>query len=79
MVVLAVAVLLAVVARPVVVAACLLPFGFAWREILAFITANLGNYLLSLVVFLVAHVASQLGFLLCCVGVFIQLFRLDGV
>ena len=28
-----VAVLLTVVARPVVVAACLLPFGFAWREI----------------------------------------------
>lgn len=44
--------------------------GFALRENLAFIRANLGNYLLSLVVFLVAHVASQLGFLLCCVGVF---------
>jgi hypothetical protein len=44
--------------------------GFAWRENVAFIRANLGNYLLSLVVFLVANFASQFGLVLCCVGIF---------
>ena len=44
--------------------------GFAWQEVLAFIKANLGNYLLSLVIFLAAGFLSQFGFLLCCVGVF---------
>jgi hypothetical protein len=44
--------------------------GFAWREVLGFIRANLGNYLLGLVAYLVASFLSQLGFLLCCVGVF---------
>jgi hypothetical protein len=44
--------------------------GFAWRENVAFIRANLGNYLLSLVIYLVAGVASQFGALLCCVGLF---------
>lgn len=48
--------------------------GFAWREILGFIRANLGNYLLSLVVFLLASFVAQFGILLCCVGVFPAVF-----
>jgi hypothetical protein len=35
-----------------------------------FIKLNLANYLLSLVVFLVANFLSQFGFILCCVGLF---------
>jgi hypothetical protein len=48
--------------------------GFAWREILAFITANLGNYLLALVIYLLASVVSQFGLVLCCVGIFPAVF-----
>jgi len=48
--------------------------GFAWREILAFIRANLGNYLLSLVIYLLAAFLSQFGILLCCVGIFPAVF-----
>ncbi len=44
--------------------------GFDWRANVEFIRQNLGNYLLSLVVYLVASVAAQFGVLLCCVGVF---------
>ncbi len=44
--------------------------GFAWREVLGFIRANLGNYLLTLVIYLLASFVSQFGILLCCVGVF---------
>jgi hypothetical protein len=44
--------------------------GFAWREIVRFITANLANYLITLVIYLLASFVAQLGFLLCCVGVF---------
>ena len=44
--------------------------GFAWREIVAFITANLANYLIALVIYLLASFLAQFGFLLCCVGVF---------
>ncbi len=44
--------------------------GFAWRDNLAFIRANLGNYLLSFVIYMVAGFAAQFGVLLCCVGVF---------
>ena len=44
--------------------------GFAWREILGFITANLANYLITLVIYLLASFVAQFGFLLCCVGVF---------
>ena len=44
--------------------------GFAWREILGFIQANLGNYLLTLVIYLLASFLSQFGVLLCCVGIF---------
>jgi len=44
--------------------------GFAWRENLAFITANLANYALALVSYLLAGFLAQFGFLLCCVGIF---------
>jgi hypothetical protein len=47
---------------------------FAFRETVRFIQANLGNYALSLVFYLVANFASQFGFLLCCVGVFPAVF-----
>ena len=48
--------------------------GFAWREILGFITANLANYLITLVIYLLASFLAQFGVLLCCVGVFPALF-----
>jgi hypothetical protein len=44
--------------------------GFAWREVLGFIRANLGNYLLTIVIYVLASFLSQFGVLLCCVGVF---------
>lgn len=44
--------------------------GFAFSANLAFIRANLGNYLLSLVIALVAGFVAQFGVLLCCIGVF---------
>jgi hypothetical protein len=44
--------------------------GLAWRANVEFIRVNLANYALSLVGYLVASFASQLGFLLCCVGIF---------
>ena len=44
--------------------------GFAWREITAFIQANLGNYALALVIYLLASFLSQFGMILCCVGIF---------
>lgn len=44
--------------------------GLDWRANLEFIRANLASYALSLVGYLVASFASQLGFLLCCVGIF---------
>ena len=47
---------------------------FAFRESVRFIQANLGNYALSLVFYLVANFASQFGVLLCCVGVFPAVF-----
>lgn len=42
---------------------------FAWRENLAFIQANLANYALALVSYLLASFLSQFGALLCCVGI----------
>jgi hypothetical protein len=48
--------------------------GFAWREVFVFIRANLGNYLLSLVIYLLAAFLSQFGILLCCVGIFPAVF-----
>ena len=44
--------------------------GFAVRQNFAFITANLANYALALVSYLVAGFVAQFGFLLCCVGIF---------
>jgi len=44
--------------------------GFAFGANFAFIRANLGNYLLSLVLLLVASFVAQFGVLLCCIGVF---------
>jgi hypothetical protein len=44
--------------------------GFSWRGIVVFIQANLGHYALTLVIYLVASFLSQLGAILCCVGVF---------
>ena len=48
--------------------------GFAWREILGFIRANLGNYLISLVIYLLASFVAQFGIILCCVGIFPAVF-----
>jgi len=47
-------------------------FGAAFevREAFAFITRNLGNYLLTLVAYLLASFVSQFGILLLCVGIF---------
>ena len=44
--------------------------GFAWREVVSFIRANLGNYALALVIYLVASFLSQFGTILCCIGIF---------
>ena len=44
--------------------------GFSWREIVAFIRANPGNYALALVFYLVASFLAQFGMILCCVGIF---------
>jgi hypothetical protein len=44
--------------------------GFDWRGNVAFVRANLGNYLLALLVYLLAGFVAQFGTLLCCVGVF---------
>jgi hypothetical protein len=48
--------------------------GFDWRANVEFIRANLGNYLLSLVVYLAASLVAQLGIVLCCVGIFPAMF-----
>ena len=48
--------------------------GLEWRENLAFIKANLANYALALVSYLVAGFIAQFGVLLCCVGVFPAMF-----
>jgi hypothetical protein len=44
--------------------------GFAFRDNFAFIKANLGNYVLSLVFYLLTSFLAQFGVILCCVGVF---------
>ena len=44
--------------------------GFDTRANVEFIRANLVNYALSLVFYLVASFVGQFGFILCCVGVF---------
>lgn len=47
---------------------------FDFRRIMGFIRANIGNYILAFVVWLVARFASGLGFLLLCVGVIFTIF-----
>jgi hypothetical protein len=44
--------------------------GFAFGATLGFIQANLGNYALAIVIYLLASFLSQFGFILCCVGLF---------
>jgi len=48
--------------------------GFAFAANFAFIRDNLGNYLLTVVAYLVANFLSQFGVLLCCLGVFVTSF-----
>lgn len=48
--------------------------GFDWRANVAFVRANLGNYLLSIVVYLAASIVAQFGVVLCCVGIFPAVF-----
>jgi hypothetical protein len=48
--------------------------GFDLKRVFGFVRQNLGNYLLSLVVFLLANFLAQFGVLLCCVGLFPAVF-----
>lgn len=48
--------------------------GFEFGRIFRFIRANIGNYLLAFVVTLVAGFATQLGFLLLCIGIIFTAF-----
>jgi hypothetical protein len=48
--------------------------GLDYRAVVAFIRLNLGNYLLSLVVFILSNFLAQFGFILCCVGLFPAVF-----
>ena len=48
--------------------------GFDFGHIFRFIRGNVGNYLLAFVVAIVASFASQLGFLLLCIGVVFTAF-----
>jgi len=48
--------------------------GFEFRHIFTFIRANVGNYLLSFLVAIVAGFASQLGIILLCIGVIFTAF-----
>jgi len=48
--------------------------GFDFRRIWQFIRANVGNYILAFVVWLVARFAASFGFILLCVGVFFTAF-----
>jgi hypothetical protein len=48
--------------------------GFDWRRNIGFIRANLGNYLLALVAYMLAGFVAQFGILLCCFGIFPAVF-----
>ncbi|HEX3071230.1 MAG TPA: DUF4013 domain-containing protein [Thermoanaerobaculia bacterium] len=48
--------------------------GFEFAQIAAFIKANIGNYLLAFVVWLVVRMVVPFGFILLCVGVFFTSF-----
>jgi len=47
---------------------------FEFGQIAAFIKANVGNYLLAFVVWLVVRMIVPFGFILLCVGVFFTTF-----
>ncbi len=47
---------------------------FEFSHIFNFIRANVGNYILAFVVWLVARFAASLGFILLCVGIFFTIF-----
>jgi hypothetical protein len=42
--------------------------GFQFGAIFSFIKNNIGNYLLAIVVYLVAAFAAEFGIILCCIG-----------
>jgi hypothetical protein len=48
--------------------------GFEFGRIWAFVKANIGNYLLSIVICIIARIISDLGFILCCVGILFTSF-----
>lgn len=48
--------------------------GFNFRRIFAFIRANVGNYILAFVVWMVARFAAGLGVLLLCIGIVFTIF-----
>jgi hypothetical protein len=48
--------------------------GFEFGQIAAFIKANIGNYLLAFVVWLVVRMVVPFGFILLCVGIFFTTF-----
>src|SRR5438132_12444356 len=47
---------------------------FDFRHIFDFIRANIGNYILAFIVWLVARFAAGLGFILLCVGIIFTMF-----
>jgi hypothetical protein len=47
---------------------------FDFRHIFTFIRANIGNYILAFIVWLVARFAAGLGFILLCVGIVFTMF-----
>ena len=47
---------------------------FDFRRIAAFIRANVGNYILAYVVWLLARFVASFGLILCCVGVMFTIF-----
>ncbi len=53
--------------------------GFDVRGHVRFIAANPANWIIAWLVGLVAHFAGQIGFLLCCVGVFATAFLADAI
>jgi uncharacterized protein DUF4013 len=48
--------------------------GFDFRHIFNFIRANIGNYILAFVVWLIARFAAGLGILLLCIGIIFTMF-----
>lgn len=48
--------------------------GLAWRGNVAFIRRNLGSYIVSLLLYIAAGMLAMVGYLACCVGVFVTSF-----